>query len=55
MNRRQWDETLNLMNEKHGMPVLDAKDREIVLGYLEATYPPRTPAGGGWQNPFLNR
>ena len=55
MSRRQWDETLNLMNEKHGMPALDAKERETVLGYLEATYPPRTPAGGGWQNPFLNR
>jgi len=55
MSRRQWEETLILMNEKHGMPALDAKDREIVLGYLEATYPPRTPAGRGWQNPFLNR
>ena len=55
MSRRQWEETLTLMNEKHGMPALDAKDREIVLGYLEAAFPPRTPAGGGWQNPFLNR
>jgi mono/diheme cytochrome c family protein len=55
MSRRQWEETLTLMNEKHGMPALDAKDRETVLGYLEAAYPPRTPAGGGWQNPFLNR
>jgi mono/diheme cytochrome c family protein len=55
MSRRQWDETLSLMTEKHGMPALDAKDRATVLAYLEATYPPRTPAGGGWQNPFLNR
>ena len=55
MNRRQWDETLNLMNEKHGMPTLEAKERDIVLNYLEATYPPTAPAAGGWQNPFLNR
>jgi len=55
MSRRQWEETLALMNVQHGMPALDVKDREIVLGYLEAAFPPRTPAGGGWQNPFLNR
>lgn len=55
MSRRQWEETLTLMNEKHGMPKLEDKGRETVLNYLEATYPPRTPAGGGWQNPFLNR
>ncbi|MSP32844.1 MAG: hypothetical protein EXR03_08505 [Pseudolabrys sp.] len=55
MDRRQWDETLNLMTEKHGMPALDSKDRETILNYLEASYPPGKPAGGGWQNPFLNR
>jgi len=52
-NRRQWDDTLNLMVAKHNMPPLDAKTRESVLNYLEATYPPR--ARPGWQNPFLNR
>ena len=31
----------------------DAKTRETVLNYLEATYPPRTQRG--FQNPFLNR
>jgi hypothetical protein len=55
MNRRQWDDSLNWMTEKHNMPKLEGKDRETVLNYLEATYPPRRPAGGGWQNPFLNR
>lgn len=55
MSRRQWEETLVLMSEKHNMPKLDAKDRDIVLNYLEAAYPPRSPAGGAWQNPFLNR
>jgi hypothetical protein len=55
MSRRQWDETITLMTQRHGMPPLDHKDREVVLNYLESAYPPRTPAGRGWQNPFLNR
>jgi|GEM_PF-232469 mono/diheme cytochrome c family protein len=54
MNRRQWDDTLNWMTTKHGMPALEGKDRELVLNYLEATYPPRSQERG-WQNPFLNR
>ena len=36
MNRRQWDDTLNWMTTKHGMPALEGKDRELVLNYLEA-------------------
>lgn len=56
MNRRQWEEILVVMNEKHGMPVLEGKERETVLNYLATAYPQTTPAaGGGWQNPFLNR
>ncbi len=55
-NRRQWDDTINWMAEKHGMPKLEGKDRETVLDYLEATFPPSAPASrGGFQNPFLNR
>jgi hypothetical protein len=53
MNRRQWEDSINLMVAKHNMPPLDARTREVVLNYLEATYPPR--AQRGWQNPFLNR
>ena len=55
MNRRQWEEILTLMNEKHGMPLLDAKDREIVLSYLETAYPQRAQESGGWRNPFSNQ
>jgi mono/diheme cytochrome c family protein len=55
MNRRQWEEILVMMNEKHGMPALEAKDRETVLTYLEAAYPQRVEERGGWQNPFSNR
>jgi mono/diheme cytochrome c family protein len=51
MSRAQWEDSLNLMVRRHNMPPLDEKERATVLGYLEATYPPRTP-GRGWQNPF---
>jgi hypothetical protein len=56
MNRRQWEDSLQLMVDKHGMPALPAKERKVVLDYLEATYPQRAPAAArGWQNPFLPR
>lgn len=55
-NRRQWNDTINWMTEKHGMPAIEGKDRETILDYLEATFPPRAPAGrGGFQNPFAPR
>jgi mono/diheme cytochrome c family protein len=53
LTRAQWDDSINLMVRRHNMPPLDDKDRETVLSYLEAAYPPRAPAGrGGWVNPF---
>ena len=55
MTRQRWDEIITMMNEKHGMPLPDAKDREALLNYLETAYPPRAPESRGWQNPFLNR
>jgi hypothetical protein len=56
MNRRQWDESINLMVARHGMPEPEAKDRDILLDYLERTFPPRrAPSGGagGFRNPFM--
>jgi hypothetical protein len=57
MTRRQWEDSLQWMTDRHKMPPLPDKEKKIVLDYLEATYPPRTqPAGrGGWQNPFSPR
>ena len=52
MNRAQWDDSISLMVRKHNMPAPETKDREVLLNYLEAAYPPRAPARGGWQNPF---
>lgn len=54
MTRQQWDDSLSWMTERHNMPALQGKERDIVLDYLEATFPPRGRAGG-WQNPFLNK
>ena len=57
LTRAGWDDSINLMIRRHNMPPLDEKDRVVVLNYLEATYPPRAPAGGrgGWQNPFTKQ
>ena len=53
LSRAGWEDSLNLMVRRHNMPPLDDKDREIVLNYLEAAYPPRAPTTSrGWQNPF---
>ncbi len=54
MSRERWDETLNWMTERQGMPPLEGKERETVLNYLSTTFPPRK-APSGWQNPFLNQ
>lgn len=56
MSRRQWEDSLAWMTERHGMPPLHGEDRERVLSYLESTFPPRPPqARRGWQNPFAPR
>jgi hypothetical protein len=49
--RRQWDDTLDWMTQKHAMPRPKDADRKLLLDYLEAAFPPRT-APRGWQNPF---
>ena len=56
MSRRQWEESIELMVQRHNMPPLPPKEQKIVLDYLETTFPPRAPAAGrGWQNPFSPR
>ncbi|HWW46834.1 MAG TPA: hypothetical protein VNZ94_03220 [Xanthobacteraceae bacterium] len=53
MNRAQWDDSINLMISKHNMPKPEAAEREVILNYLEQTFPQRTtPSGGGFRNPF---
>ena len=45
MTRAQWDDSINLMIRRHNMPPLDDEDRDVVLNYLEAAYPPCAPTG----------
>jgi hypothetical protein len=53
LSRAQWDETLTFMTSRHNMPDIQGKDRDLILGYLEKTYPPQAAARpGGWRNPF---
>jgi hypothetical protein len=51
MTRQRWDETIQLMIDKHKMSEPAEADRTAMLDYLEKHYPPRAPRGG-WQNPF---
>lgn len=54
MNRRQWNESIDLMVSKHNMPKPDDDEREKILDYLESAFPQRTtPNRGGFQNPFI--
>jgi hypothetical protein len=50
MTRGRWDETLDWMVERHGMPQLEGDDRALILDYLAASFPPRQR---GRPNPFL--
>ena len=53
MTRPQWEDSLAWMTRRHNMPPLEGRDRDVVLDYLAATFPPRGSASpGGWRNPF---
>jgi hypothetical protein len=56
MSRAQWDESLKWMVQRHNMPQLDKAELDVILDYLERTFPPK-PAGTrpGWTNPFAPR
>jgi hypothetical protein len=51
MTRPQWDETLDVMTERHKMPKLEGDERALILDYLAAAFPPK--ARRGTPNPFL--
>lgn len=51
MSRAQWDETLDVMTERHKMPKLEGEERALILDYLAASFPVRK--GRGAPNPFL--
>jgi hypothetical protein len=51
MTRAQWDETLDVMTERHKMPKLEGEERALILDYLAAAFPPK--GRRGTPNPFL--
>lgn len=51
MTRPRWDETIQLMIDRHNMNEPTPSDRAAMLDYLEKHYPPRSPSGG-WRTPF---
>jgi len=56
MSRTMWDDTLNLMVERHGMPKLEEDERALILNYLSKHFPETTGSSGGqggWKNPFI--
>lgn len=53
-SRERWDDTIELMTERHGMAKLEGKDRELILDYLAKTFPARVQPRG-FQNPFLKQ
>lgn len=52
--RERWDETIDLMVDRHGMAKPEAKDREVLLNYLAKAFPPKA-SPRGFQNPFLKQ
>jgi len=51
MTRVQWDASIDWMIERHGMAKPDQAERDVILDYLAAQFPPR--ARRGRDNPFL--
>jgi hypothetical protein len=51
MTRAQWDETIDYMTARHGMPKLEGEEREVILSYLAQAFPPKRRSIR--ENPFL--
>jgi cytochrome c len=54
LSRQAWDETLDWMVEKQGMPELDPESERLVLDYLAEHYGPDSRGDGslsGWGRP----
>lgn len=53
-SRERWNDTIDLMHDRHGMAKLEGPDRDLILNYLAKTFPPRQQPRG-FQNPFLKQ
>ena len=53
LSREGWDELMDWMTEKHGMPRLEGEDRRVIVDYLARVFPPGTQQQRRGGNPFL--
>ncbi len=40
LDRARWDDLMDWMTEKHGMPALEGEERTRIVDYLAAAFPP---------------
>jgi hypothetical protein len=52
LSRELWEASLQLMIDRHGMPIPDDADRALIIDYLAERFPPRRRGRSG-DNPFL--
>lgn len=50
MTKERWSETLDWMEQRHGLPKTAGKERDELVEYLSTAFPPRQQRG--WKNPF---
>ncbi len=56
LSREGWDDLMDWMTEKHGMPRLEGEDRRVIVDYLARVFPPGAQQQRrGGANPFLTR
>jgi hypothetical protein len=53
LSRERWDELMDWMTERHGMPPLEGDERRVIVGYLAGAFPPQEQRRRGPANPFL--
>lgn len=50
--RRQWDDLMDWMVDKHNMNPLAADERTLIVDYLAGAFPPRRSRPPAFNNPF---
>ncbi len=53
LDRVRWDDLMDWMTEKHGMPTLEGEERIRVVDYLASAFPPADGRVRG-ANPFAD-
>jgi hypothetical protein len=51
LSRDRWDELMDWMTERHGMPPLEGEERQLVVDYLAGAFPRVTSGGAARPTP----